>query len=232
MSKYFFSASGIILAIGAIAFSTQQLNLGIDFESGTRIKVAPRRASGLRGGSHDARRRRDRRRRTTPRSRRSRTRVRRERLPGPGQDPRRPGAGRRPGARGRVRPRGRRAGHPDQRRSGPTFGEQIARSAVHRADLLADRHLGLRGDPVRGQVRRAGPDRPRPRHPDHGRHLRAGRSGGLERHRRRVPDDPRLLDVRHDHRLRPDPRERAADAARRLLADREPLDERGARRAR
>ena len=40
LSKYFFSASGIILAIGAIAFSTQQLNLGIDFESGTRVKVA------------------------------------------------------------------------------------------------------------------------------------------------------------------------------------------------
>jgi len=40
MSKYFFSASGVILAIGAIAFSTQQLNLGIDFESGTRITAA------------------------------------------------------------------------------------------------------------------------------------------------------------------------------------------------
>jgi SecD/SecF fusion protein len=40
MSKYFFSASGLILAVGAIAFSTQQLNLGIDFESGTRITAA------------------------------------------------------------------------------------------------------------------------------------------------------------------------------------------------
>ena len=39
-SKYFFSASGVILMIGAIAFSTQQLNLGIDFESGTRITAA------------------------------------------------------------------------------------------------------------------------------------------------------------------------------------------------
>ncbi|HWL91812.1 MAG TPA: protein translocase subunit SecD [Actinomycetota bacterium] len=39
MSKYFFSASGVILAIGAIAFSTQQLNFGIDFESGTRVKA-------------------------------------------------------------------------------------------------------------------------------------------------------------------------------------------------
>jgi SecD/SecF fusion protein len=39
-SKYFFSASGIILAIGAISFATKQLNLGIDFESGTRIEAA------------------------------------------------------------------------------------------------------------------------------------------------------------------------------------------------
>ncbi len=40
LSKYFFSFSGVILAIGAIAFATKQLNLGIDFESGTRIQVA------------------------------------------------------------------------------------------------------------------------------------------------------------------------------------------------
>ena len=39
-SKYFFSLSGVILAIGAIAFATKQLNLGIDFESGTRIQAA------------------------------------------------------------------------------------------------------------------------------------------------------------------------------------------------
>ncbi|MDX6582063.1 MAG: SecD/SecF fusion protein [Solirubrobacterales bacterium] len=39
-SKYFFSLSGCILAIGAIAFATKQLNLGIDFESGTRIQAA------------------------------------------------------------------------------------------------------------------------------------------------------------------------------------------------
>jgi SecD/SecF fusion protein len=39
-SKWFFSVSGAILAIGAISFATQQLNLGIDFESGTRIKTS------------------------------------------------------------------------------------------------------------------------------------------------------------------------------------------------
>jgi SecD/SecF fusion protein len=40
LAKWFFGASGVILTIGAVAFSTQQLNLGIDFESGTRITVA------------------------------------------------------------------------------------------------------------------------------------------------------------------------------------------------
>ncbi len=39
-SRYFFSISGVILAIGAIAFATKGLNLGIDFESGTRIEAA------------------------------------------------------------------------------------------------------------------------------------------------------------------------------------------------
>jgi SecD/SecF fusion protein len=39
-SKWFFCFSGMILAIGAIAFATKQLNLGIDFESGTRIQAA------------------------------------------------------------------------------------------------------------------------------------------------------------------------------------------------
>jgi SecD/SecF fusion protein len=39
-SKWFFSISGAILVIGAISFATAQLNFGIDFESGTRIKAA------------------------------------------------------------------------------------------------------------------------------------------------------------------------------------------------
>jgi SecD/SecF fusion protein len=39
-SRWFFSMSGCILIVGALALATQQLNFGIDFESGTRIKVA------------------------------------------------------------------------------------------------------------------------------------------------------------------------------------------------
>jgi SecD/SecF fusion protein len=40
MSRWFFSFSGVILAVGAISFATAQLNLGIDFESGTRLNVS------------------------------------------------------------------------------------------------------------------------------------------------------------------------------------------------
>ena len=36
-SRWFFSISGVILLIGAFSFATKGLNLGLDFESGTRI---------------------------------------------------------------------------------------------------------------------------------------------------------------------------------------------------
>jgi SecD/SecF fusion protein len=50
-SKWFFSASGVILLIGALAIGGKGLNFGIDFESGTRIKtslVRPANESGVR----------------------------------------------------------------------------------------------------------------------------------------------------------------------------------------
>jgi len=40
-SRWFFSISGAILIVGALSLSTSQLNLGIDFESGTRLNFAP-----------------------------------------------------------------------------------------------------------------------------------------------------------------------------------------------
>jgi SecD/SecF fusion protein len=39
-SRWFFSISGVILLIGGVALATKQLNFGIDFESGTRITAA------------------------------------------------------------------------------------------------------------------------------------------------------------------------------------------------
>ena len=96
-----------------------------------------------------------------------------------------------------------------------------------RDHLLAARDLRLHGVPVRAQVRGAGAHRRHPRHPHHGRRLRPGRAGGDIGNRRGLPDHPRLLALRHRHRVRPNTRERAAPAARDLLADRQPLDERG-----
>jgi SecD/SecF fusion protein len=46
-SKWFFSISGAILVVGALALSTSQLNLGIDFESGTRINFSPERSASV-----------------------------------------------------------------------------------------------------------------------------------------------------------------------------------------
>jgi SecD/SecF fusion protein len=39
-SRWFFSLSGTILLVGAFALASKQLNLGIDFKSGTRVEVA------------------------------------------------------------------------------------------------------------------------------------------------------------------------------------------------
>ena len=44
-SKWFFSISGAILVIGGLSLAGNQLNLGIDFESGTRINFAPEKAA-------------------------------------------------------------------------------------------------------------------------------------------------------------------------------------------
>jgi len=42
-SRWFFSISGIILAIGAVALATKQLNLGIDFTSGAKVTASLQR---------------------------------------------------------------------------------------------------------------------------------------------------------------------------------------------
>ncbi|MFL5908359.1 MAG: protein translocase subunit SecD [Solirubrobacterales bacterium] len=46
-SKYFFTLSGCILLIGTISFATKQLNLGIDFEGGSRITVGLQKAASV-----------------------------------------------------------------------------------------------------------------------------------------------------------------------------------------
>jgi SecD/SecF fusion protein len=45
--KWFFSASGAILVVGALSLAASQLNFGIDFESGTRLNFAPERSTSV-----------------------------------------------------------------------------------------------------------------------------------------------------------------------------------------
>jgi SecD/SecF fusion protein len=46
-SRWFFSASGVILVVGALSLAVSQLNFGIDFESGTRLNFAPERSASV-----------------------------------------------------------------------------------------------------------------------------------------------------------------------------------------
>jgi SecD/SecF fusion protein len=46
-SRWFFSVSGLILAVGAIALATKQLNLGIDFTSGAKVTASLKRAASV-----------------------------------------------------------------------------------------------------------------------------------------------------------------------------------------
>ena len=224
-SKWFFSMSGVILLVCALAIGGKGLNFGIDFESGTRITAAlekPATVDQVRdavgpAGFADAKIQTVK----NPELGNNVVQISAERV---GQDGRRSPTRSTSAVRHRRRPGGLRD-RADVRR---VRGELRAR----RDHRLAARDLDLHHAAVRVEVRRAGADRAGARHPDHGGHLRPGRPGGDDVDGRGAAHHPGLLALRHDHRVRPDPRERAADAERRLLADLQPLDERGHRRAR
>ncbi len=121
----------MILAIGAFSFATNQLNFGIDFESGRKIDVAlgqptpPSTASATRSttaGVDDADAVED------PAGRQPR--LRHQRLPDPGDTipPEQVGDVQN-AARGRLRFEGSAQTASRATAVGPTFGEQIARSA-------------------------------------------------------------------------------------------------------
>ncbi len=222
-SRWFFSLSGCILIIGAFALATKQFNLGIDFESGTRIEVGltkPTDEEGVRS--------------TLEGIGVSGAEVQKESNPGLGNNAFLiQSQTLRPGEIKEVQTTledefGIKQNAFDSTSVGPTFGKTIAEQRAQRADLLAAGDLRVHRLQVRPEVRGAGADRSLPRHPDHGGRLRADRPGGDERNGRRFPHHLGLLPVRHDHRLRPNTREHAAHAASCVLADRQPLDERGA----
>ena len=95
-----------------------------------------------------------------------------------------------------------------------SFGRQIARGAILAIIVSLLLIVGLHLAAVPVEVRGAGARRPRARRAHHDRHLRAPRPGGDDRHGRRGAHRARVLDLRHDHHLRPHPREHPADEAR------------------
>ena len=129
-SRWFFSVSGIILTIGAISLAVKQLNLGIDFTSGARVTASfqkPATVDQVRstlesakiGNASSAEIQSVRQRQARP-----------ERGRDPGQDPQT--AGERPRQAGARRRFGLRGGEQGFQSTtvGPTFGAQVARSAV------------------------------------------------------------------------------------------------------
>jgi len=223
-SRWFFSMSGTILIVGSIALATKQLNLGIDFQIRNPSRGRPAARDRRERGPQRAERGRDLHRGGPAREWQRGIGI--ECVSDPEQDP----------AAGAHKDASTDAGeglrHPHERvrqhQRRPDVRDDGGEQRPKRVDLLAAGDLRLRCASLPAEVRPTGPDRAVPRHPDHGRGLCADGEGGDQRDDRRLPHHPRVLVIRHDHRLRSHPREPAADAARRLLADRQPVDERGA----
>ncbi len=200
-SRYFFSMSGVILLVGALAIGGRGLNLGIDFTGGTQMQVGfTHRATvnevkslvqGVGGGGK------------CDRSGRKRQGARSLRLPDllqvPGQE------GKYTQLRSEFQEQIR---DPQQRQNdfnttsvGPTFGSSVTKSAVIAiivSLLVISLYVALRFEwkfaiPVLIALM----------HDllDNGGRICAHRASGDRRHGRRLPDDPWLLALRHDHRL-------------------------------
>ena len=222
-SRWFFTISGLILLVGALSLATKQLNFGIDFESGTRLTAAlekPTDEEGVRGAldsigisGEEIQQVSD------PVLGDNVFQVQSSEL----------AAGRSQGAPER-RSRSEFGIVPNGFEStsvGPTFGQQVANSALKAlifSLLVICGYVALRFDPkfavpvliaIFHDILITAGD------------LLVDGERGEQRDRRRLPHHLGLLALRHDHRLRPNTRERAADAAGGVLPDRQPLDERG-----
>ena len=226
-SRWFFSLSGTILLVGALAIGGKGLNFGIDFKSGTRIQTGVRASPSARARSPAM----------MPKPASGNAEVqkyqqqehRRRRLPDLDQDAASPNEADQGGTRSEVRQRSASGTKNFSSTSiGPTFGKTVAKSAIIAiiASLLViSAYIALRFEwkyavPVLIALM-------------HDLLITAGvysltGQGSHDRDGRGAADDPRILAVRHDHRVRSCARERAAHAARGVLADRQPLDVRGA----
>ena len=140
-SRWFFTLSGVILLIGALALATKQLNFGIDFKSGTRVEVAlvkPTNEEGVRealdtiGVSGEEVQQV-----SNPVLGDNVFQIQTREL-GPSQVKNAQSGARSPST-------GSSQNGFESTSVGPTFGEQVASSALQGADLLAAGDLRLRG---------------------------------------------------------------------------------------
>ena len=226
-SKWFFSLSGTILLVGALAIGGSGLNFGISFKSGTRIQTAfikPVTESQVAAAMSAA---------GYPNAQ-----VQKFTNKSIG------GTGYQIATKTLVPDKvkkvhaaldakfgnGQRSGHQEllldlDRADIRQNGRQQRGDRDHR---IAAGHLGLHSAAVRVEVRGPRADRADARPADNGGRLLADRPRSDDGDGRGAADDPGLFAVRHDHRVRSCARERAAHAARRVLADRQPLDVGGA----
>ena len=216
-SKWFFSASGIILLIGALAIAGRGINFGIDFESGTRIIASLERTAtvdDVRGaltadGYADAKIQTI----DNPELGRNVVQVSTPTLEPPEVDT----------VNRTLDERFGLAQDPEVTSIGPTFGETVARSAL--IAIIASLSIISLYIALRFEWKFAVPVliAADARHPDRLGRLRAHRPGGDDGDGGGVADHPGLLALRHDHRARPRARERAADAERDVLPDHQPV---------
>ncbi len=215
--RIWFAFSTVLVVLSIAAIGLKGLNLGIDFRGGTQITFTTPEPTGIDdcaqpgGGDRSSRR-------GHPGPRRlGRRQVHELHDPDGVADER--GAEHAPaGARGLGRCLLVR-GQERVRELRPADREQ--RAARDLREPPPDGRLHL--DPLPVEVLGRRPRRARPRPPDRDRHLRTHRARGDDGDRGSTAHDPRLLDVRHHHHLRPHSREHPVDAAGLDARDRERL---------
>ena len=220
--RIWFAISGAVVALSILAIAVNGLNLGIDFKGGTQLTfrtVEPTSLEQVRKEAADDRSGRGshpgprwlggREVLELPDPHRVADDRRAERAPAGTHGCRRGDVVRRQERLRELRP-------PDRQQ----------RALRDRGQPPSHRRLHLRALPVEVLGRRSRGSRARHRH--HHRDLRVDGSRDVDGDGGRDPDRPRLLDLRHDHRVRPHARERAAHAARLVPRDRQRVDVGGA----
>ena len=216
--RIWLSIATVAIVLSVLAVAVKGLNFGIDFKGGTQVTVQDTGADAAgRGAKPDGVDRARGRRR--PGARRVGGRRPLHELPG-AHEVAHGDAAERPRAQPREQPR-RDLVEREERlvelQPPDREGRDLRRRRLlhpHHALHLAALSVALRGaDPPHALLG----------HSHHARHLRHERARGDDGDRRRDPDRARLLDLRHDHRLRPSPREHPAHAARVVRDDRQRL---------